>query len=251
MPNILNLLALSKKLQPIIMLSHMRANTSLFGHILGNNPEINGYYEMHIGYYSWKSLIRQKLKYLESHMFKPNSKYIFDKVLHNDHGINCNLFKSKGCHIIISLRPPEETIPSILNLYKKIDPSHEFATLEGAIEYYDSRLQMLEKYSDILKSNFIYLDANDIKNRTNDTFKLLEQELNLKTPLTSEYDIQKMTGAKFAGDHSAALKKGTIIHQKNSYPEINIKRDDMDKLNTLFMNTRIEIAKNSKNNPII
>jgi len=48
----------------------MRANTSLFGHILGSSPEINGYYEMHISYYSWKSLIRQKLIYLENHQFK-------------------------------------------------------------------------------------------------------------------------------------------------------------------------------------
>jgi len=57
----------------------MRANTSLFGHILGSSPEINGYYEMHISYYSWKSLIRQKLIYLENHQFKKFQIFILIK----------------------------------------------------------------------------------------------------------------------------------------------------------------------------
>jgi hypothetical protein len=34
----------------IFLLSHMRAFTSLAGHILGSHPQINGYYEMHISY---------------------------------------------------------------------------------------------------------------------------------------------------------------------------------------------------------
>ncbi len=45
----------------IFLLSHMRANTSLFGHLMGSHPEVEGYYEMHIGYHSWRSLWRQKL----------------------------------------------------------------------------------------------------------------------------------------------------------------------------------------------
>ena len=156
MPNLLKLAALSKRLQPIIMLSHMRANTSLFGHILGNNPEINGYYEMHIGYYSWKSLIRQKLKYLEEHQFKKGSKYIFDKVLHNEHAVNCGMLIEQNAKIIISLRSPEETIPSIIKLYQeKVDPKHEFARFSGAADYYKQRLATLNDYSEQLKGKFI------------------------------------------------------------------------------------------------
>ena len=34
----------------IFLLSHMRAFTSLAGHILGSHPQINGYFEMHISY---------------------------------------------------------------------------------------------------------------------------------------------------------------------------------------------------------
>ena len=53
--------------QPLLLISHMRANTSLMGHILGASPEIEGYYELHIGYHSWRSLLRQKLVYFDQH----------------------------------------------------------------------------------------------------------------------------------------------------------------------------------------
>ena len=43
--NILRAFQLLTPLEPILLLSHMRANTSLFGHILGTHPEINGYHE--------------------------------------------------------------------------------------------------------------------------------------------------------------------------------------------------------------
>jgi hypothetical protein len=43
----------------IFLLSHMRAFTSLAGHILGSHPQINGYYEMHISYEDASALERQ------------------------------------------------------------------------------------------------------------------------------------------------------------------------------------------------
>ncbi|TCS68990.1 hypothetical protein EDC61_1225 [Sulfuritortus calidifontis] len=42
----------------IFLLSHMRAFTSLAGHILGSHPQINGYYEMHISYWDAAALDR-------------------------------------------------------------------------------------------------------------------------------------------------------------------------------------------------
>jgi len=222
------------------MLSHMRANTSLFGHILGHNPEINGYYEIHIGYYSWKSLIRQKLKYLENHHFKANSKYLFDKVLHNEHYINCKAIKN--AKVIISLRNPEETIPSIINLYKNINSSHHYATTQGAAEYYKNRLNTLLQYSEELKYRFIYIDANDIKNNTAITFQLLEQELTLQHPLSAEYKIQTLTGIGASGDNSEALKTGKILPSKTSTKDIYIE----PKLNQHYIQIRKQIIENAK-----
>jgi len=245
--NFLTTIQVLKNLEPIIMLSHMRANTSLFGHILGSNPEINGYYEMHISYYSWKSLIRQKLKYLEKHKFKQNSRYIFDKVLHNEHYVNNELLINKKAKVIISLRSPEETIPSIVQLYKdKIDPNHEFATLDGAINYYKNRLKQLEKDSEALKNKFIYLDANSIKENTTEAFLFLEKELMLTYPLSTEYNLQELTGAGNSGDHSDTLKQGKIIRTKSDYSDIKINTEILADLTAEYNKTRAFIISNSK-----
>lgn len=246
MPSIFNKLNAIINLQPIIMLSHMRANTSLFGHILGDNPEINGYYEMHMGYYSWKSFVRQRLKYLDKHSFKPRSKYIFDKVLHSEHYVNCDLFLNNNVKVIISLREPAETIPSILKLYAKVDSAHEFSTIEGAVAYYSQRLDALQNYSENLKDNFVYLDANHIKRETEKTFAFLEKELNLNAPLSTSYKLKSMTGKGSSGDHSSSLKKGQIIYEKNDYSDIEISNDIMSQLTSSYQDVRKVIIENSK-----
>ena len=96
---------LLRRYEQIFLLSHMRANTSLLGHILGASPEIEGYYEMHIGYHSWRSRWRQKLLHFAQHKPKRRGRYMFDKVLHNDHAIAPMFLQSSK--IIFSLRPPE------------------------------------------------------------------------------------------------------------------------------------------------
>ena len=63
----------------------MRAYTSLAGHVLGSHPQINGYYEMHLGYEEPAALDRQLQAFLQDELLKPGSRYLFDKLLHNDY----------------------------------------------------------------------------------------------------------------------------------------------------------------------
>ena len=69
----------------IFILSHMRAFTSLAGHILGSHPQINGYFEMHISYDDATALDKQLEVLQESETLKQNSQFIVDKLLHNDY----------------------------------------------------------------------------------------------------------------------------------------------------------------------
>ena len=66
--------ATKERLGRIFLLSHMRAYTSLAGHILGSHPEINGYYEMHISYENPVALDRQLESYLADDARKYNSR---------------------------------------------------------------------------------------------------------------------------------------------------------------------------------
>lgn len=234
-----------KPLKPILLLSHMRAYTSLISHILGSNPEINGYYEMHIGYYSWKSLIRQKLRYLKNHELKPSSRYIFDKVLHNSHHINSTLFKDNKAHTIITLREPAQTIPSIISLFNQTNKNNECATFIGAVEYYRERLNQLALYSTELKGSFIYFDAENIKHNTQELFSFIQDEIVLKHPLSAYYDIQKMTGVRNAGDLSKNIKEGKIITRKNDY-NLPLDSQVISELQVHYADIRKKIISNSK-----
>jgi hypothetical protein len=75
----------SERYARIFLLSHMRVYTSLAGHILGSHPQINGYYEMHLGYEDAAALDRQLELYRQGERLKPSSRYLFDKLLHDDY----------------------------------------------------------------------------------------------------------------------------------------------------------------------
>lgn len=229
----------------IFLLSHMRANTSLFGHILGSHPEVEGYYELHIGYYSWKSFIRQKLIYFAQHDKKSSANYIFDKVLHNEHYVEPKLLSNSNSVIIFSLREPIQTIKSIIALYQKNDPNHSFAQVDGASKYYIGRLKQLEKLSKQLECKVIYIDAQCLRDNTEDSLTFLTKEIGLKQPLTSEYETQNLTGTNGAGDRSDNLKLGKIKAGKTDYSSIELDESIKAELIEAYNKTRSALIKGS------
>lgn len=235
-----------KPAKHILLLSHMRANTSLFGHIIGNHPQINGYYELHIGYYSWKSLIRQKLLFSAEHEVKPGSNYYFDKVLHTEHEIVPEISNSSAVFPIFSLRNPSDTIPSIINLFEKVDSSHEFTTKAGAMKYYFNRLESLVKLAHETQV-FYYLDAECIRNSTAKALEFLSDILNLSSPLNAEFKTQKLTGVGTTGDQSGNLNAGTIKKHTSDYSDFQFSKDELSKLAHAYEEARrILLSKSTK-----
>lgn len=202
----------------IFLLSHMRAYTSLFGHIMGSNPAICGYYEMHIGYYSWKSLVRQKLLYARSEKPKPGFSFMFDKVLHDDHEVSGRILNREDVSAIFSLRHPRQTLPSILALYRETYPSHEFTSEAAATDYYIQRLRTLAGIAGAIGRPYFYLDAETLVEKPGDSLGSLGRWLRLETPLSPDYDVQKKTAKRRYGDTSARLESGHIVENKPRAP---------------------------------
>jgi len=194
----------------VFLLSHMRAYTSLFGHIMGSNPEICGYYEMHIGYHSWKSLVRQKLLYFEQEPAKPGHTCMFDKILHNDHDIAPAILDSSRVRVIFSLRPPQATIPSILSLYRSINQGHEFNSPQFSTRYYIERLAELERLAGTMRNDYFYFDAAALIDNTQSCLAALSDWLGLDTELSPEYEVQRKTSAERFGDSSERISSGRI-----------------------------------------
>jgi len=188
----------------------MRAYSSLLGHIIGSHPEVCGYYEMHIGYHSWKSLIRQKALFFQEEKAKPAMRFMFDKVLHDDHFVAPKLLNHPRVLAIFSLRHPADAIPSIVQLYQKEDPGHAFTQLEYATNYYVNRANSLRECAAGIQKDYFYMDAEAITLNTDDCLAELTKWLNLRTPLDSKYQVQRKTAQGKYGDTSQRLKSGGI-----------------------------------------
>lgn len=201
----------------IFLLSHMRAYTSLFGHILGSNPEVCGYYEMHIGYHSWKSLVRQKLLYSRDDPVKPGARFMFDKVLHNDHDTALKVLDMPRCRVIFALREPRAVIPSILKLYADVDPGHEFNSEKFATDYYIGRLEELARLAASMQRPYFYLDAESLKQDAGQCLPRLSNWLGLAKPLSPHYDLQRNSLRERYGDSSDRMKAGEITRDKSDY----------------------------------
>ncbi|MCE0493273.1 hypothetical protein [Vibrio salinus] len=229
----------------IFLISHMRANTSLFGHLIGSSNEVSGYYEMHIGYYSWKSLYRQKLLYHSIHKKEPVTKYYFDKILHSEHEINIELVNNYNFNIIFMLREPERTIKSICKLYRRVDSKNKLSSVEGAADYYINRLLDIELFADKIDDyqRCVYLDAECLINNTDESLFFLKETLNLKEKLSSEYKQFELTGKKKFGDSSLNINAGHVIHpDKNKYGDIIIDPNLTKKCEDVYFNVRNKLV---------
>ena len=235
----------------IFLLSHMRAYTSLFGHIMGSNPAICGYYEMHIGYHSWKSPIRQKLLYFKQEEPKPGFSCMFDKVLHNEHAVSLNVLNSRRVKTIFSLRQPQDVIPSILKLYSDIDPSHEFNSEAFATRYYIQRLAMLETIAESMQRDFFYFDAEAIKRRSDECLGSLSDWLQLRTPLSESYSLQQHTSKERYGDSSAALRAGHIRKESSQHAQWPVDEALMKEAHHAYKNARSTLIRLSARNSVV
>lgn len=229
--------------QHILLCSHMRANTTLLGHILGSHPDISGYYEHHIGYSSWKSLIRNKMKFCQENPAEPVTKYYFDKILHNEHYLTEEVMQHKNVVLFFMLRRPERTIKSIVNLYRKIDPQNDFASAEFATNYYISRVEKIA----VIARNYAqrkpiyYLDAEMLVESTDEALQTLSSWFGLTPPLNAEYRLFALTGKKRYGDSSEHIKSGSIKQSRDCYKSIELDAVQLNKANYAYHNARTGI----------
>jgi len=133
----------AQRYQRIFLLSHMRAYSSLIGHILGSHPHINGYYEMHLSYTSASDLDQQLRLYMQTETPKPGSIYLFDKLLHNDYALDTHILAGTDYRILISIRSPVNSLKSIIHLFQAKQGEQPYADPDQATGYYIQRLKSL------------------------------------------------------------------------------------------------------------
>ena len=237
--------ASSDPLSRIFLLSHMRAFTSLAGHILGSHPQINGYYEMHISYEDASALDKQLDVFLEGDVFKENSRYLFDKLLHNDYLLKPGQLGLANMKILISLLEPEHTIKSIVHLFAQKEIEDLYASPVEAANYYIARVQALADFSRTANQSYYYFDAELFQRAPEILLPKLSDWLELDSPLSERYQIFSHTGKARKGDSSERIHSGRIDRTPVAYPHIAIPEDVLRTAREVYRECRRQIIGNA------
>ncbi|MBT9539370.1 hypothetical protein [Thiobacillus sp.] len=206
----------------IFLLSHMRAYTSLAGHILGSHPQINGYYEMHLSYEDDAALGRQLAAFQQGDVLKANSRYLFDKLLHNDYVLNPGRLGSADIKLLVALAEPAHTIRSIVHLFAQKPDPDLYASPEQAARYYVERVQALAEFCRTAGRDYHYFDAELLQGAPERLLPRLSGWLELDSPLSERYEVFSQTGKVRRGDTSARMRSGRIDRSRMDYSHIAI-----------------------------
>jgi hypothetical protein len=223
----------------------MRAYTSLVGHLLGSHPEIDGYYEMHRSYGSAADLETQARHYAEQHGPKPGSRYLFDKLLHNDYTLALERLDPARTVVLMALRPPEPTLKSIVSLFARKPGNDPYADPKGAASYYIERLHALAAFGRRYPRRFCYFDAELIRSDTARVLAALGGWLQLGSPLTERYQSFAQTGVAGAGDSSPAITSGRIIRAETAYPGIALDADSLQQAQAAYQDCRRQLIEHA------
>ena len=209
----------------IFLLSHMRAFTSLAGHIFGSHPQINGYYEMHISYEDASALDRQLEVFRQGDVLKPNSRYLFDKLLHNDYLLKPERLGPAELRILVALAEPARTIRSIVHLFRQKPDPDLYASPVEAANYYVARVKALADFCRTADRGYCYFDAELLQTAPERLLPRLSDCLALDSPLSERYQTFSQTGKAGRGDSSERIHGGRIDRSRVDYSHVVIPQD--------------------------
>ena len=226
----------------IFLLSHMRAYTSLLGHILGSNPKINGYFELHLSYDDASAAVRQLDLLARADGLKPGSGYLFDKLLHDDYRLMPERLGLSGTKVLVALRAPEQTLRSIVSLFGKKGPGELYAEPREAARYYVERLATLADFCEAHAGGYRYFDAETLTGSPDRLLPALTRWLELETPLAERYGIFSRTGVAGSGDSSSTIQSGRISRAVSDYSDVPLSADLLEQARVVYCDCRRRIV---------
>lgn len=225
----------------LFMVSHMRSRSSVLSHILGNNPEVYGYKELHISYKGRISLINMQIELKKELKSKLRNNYLFDKILHN-WPISDEVLNNAQPKIIFLLREPEETIKSIINMGVKTGIDR-YKVPEEVTEYYCKRLRKMEQLSYRVGKGYLFIESTDLIKNSEATLIQITEWLSLKEPLTTTYSTFNDTGVLGYGDPLENIKSG-VLKATKSYPSIIVPEHLLQKAEDSYKKCKATLSKN-------
>ena len=200
----------------------MRSYSSVLGHILGSNPEIDGYSELQLSYRTEIDLIRASLRVYETNGNRLQGRYVFDKVLHGHLAVGDIVLKRPKARALFVLRDPEATIKSTVAMARRnANPGWKGdAAKVGA--YYARRAGQLVDLAERMSGPTCVFEAEALMERPDEVLAGLTSFLELKQPLRSDYERFSHTGKARFGDPGKHIGAGTLVTEREPHDDIDV-----------------------------
>lgn len=190
----------------LIVFGHMRAGSSLVASLLSEHDEIAGYGETFLPYQRPFDLygMSGKVAIVRTKVVR-SERYVLDKVLHNYlvEPSDVDLVRRPDVRVAFLVRSPE---PSLISLRASF--GH---TSSEAADYFVERMDGLRQLAIGLEGSQerCAVRYEDLIDRTDEVFALLEGWLGLQTPLSESYSPRSR-----GSDPSANLSSGRILRDQ-------------------------------------
>ena len=195
----------------LLVVSHMRSHSSLLAHILGSNPAIAGYSELHMSYLGRIDLRRMQRKVEDIAGSSAAGRITLDKLLHDQFEIAQSVLERDDVRVVYLLRPPDETIASLLRLGKSTPAIPWYSDPGSVAAYYCTRLATLEHYCRFGTGRAAFVASERLMADTLGVLSALTGWLGLSEPLTANYRTFRFTGVAGHGDPSDTIRAGTVV----------------------------------------
>ena len=216
-----------------------------------SHPRINGYFEMHISYDEASALDKQLEVFLHYETPKKNSRYLFDKLLHNDYRLNPRLFDPAELKILVALLEPEKTVRSIACLFQQKRTEALYASPLEAANYYVERIRVLADFCRTTDQPYYYYDAELFQAAPDTLLGRLTDWLELDSPLTGRYHVFSQTGKAGRGDSSKYIYSGKIEKTRIDYAHIRIPEHVLSRAREIYRVCRSAISANAADSAVI
>ena len=223
----------------------MRAFTSLLGHILGSHPIINGYFELHISYDAPSALSKQLAELSKHEAVKDHSRYLFDKLLHNDYRLMPERLGIDDIKILVCLRDPRHSIKSIVNLFAQKQTDDPYERPEEATRYYIERIAHLCDFCSSHTRGYYYFDAEAVRQAPERLLSALARWLDLDSPLSDRYNTFSQTGKPRKGDSSPLIHSGEIDQSASDYSHVLLPRQLLQRATSAYREYRQTMIDNA------
>ncbi|MEX1033767.1 MAG: sulfotransferase [Cellvibrionaceae bacterium] len=228
----------------LFILSHMRSRSSVIAHVLGSNPGICGYSELHSAYIDRLDLLDMRAQLYQDARCRLSNKYLLDKLLHNHCVISDEVLAMAQPKIVFLLREPDSTIKSIMNMGYRTGEAW-YKDPFKVLQYYCSRLATLEKYARRVGDGYFYLNADDLVNHTDAVLHRLSRWLDLDVPLDRHYTNFPNTGKRHYGDSSDNIKAG-VIKKTEAHVDVKVPAHVLQMAETAYYRCRKQLILGSR-----